>query len=71
MGLPGFRLDDARRGTGSSPVSVAESPLIHVGGLRRPVESSRPGFWLTATADTTVYDPARAALEIARADVSR
>lgn len=61
-----FTIDTGRTAPTPSPVSVAESNLIHVGGIRRPSELSRPGVWLWAVADTTAYDPAHAAIELVR-----
>lgn len=61
-----FAIASGRGASEPSPISVAESNRIHVGGLRRPTEASRPGFWLWAVADATVYDPGAAAIEIAK-----
>ena len=48
----------ARSGTKApSPVSVAESDKIHVGGIRRD-ESTPGGFWLWVVADEMAIDPA-------------
>ena len=66
---PPFTIETARTAKTPSPVSVAESNRIHIGGIRRPLEVSsvsRPGFWLWAVADTTAYDPALAAVELAK-----
>ena len=63
---PPCTIDTGRTAKTPSPVGVAESNRIHIGGIRRPVEVSRPGFWLWAVADTTVYDPALAAVELAK-----
>lgn len=62
---PPFTIDTAHTAATPSPVGIAESNRIHVGGIRRPSEVSRPGFWLWAVADTTAYDPAHAAVELA------
>ncbi len=62
-----FAIDTARGGKSPSPVSVAESKRIHVGSIRASDEVSQPGFWLWAVADTTAYDPALAAVELAKA----
>lgn len=70
---PPFVLDTARTAKAPSPVSVAESNRIHIGGIRRPREvskTSRPGFWVWAVADTTAYDPALAAVELAKTALS-
>ena len=64
---PPFTIDTARNARSPSPLSVAESSRIHVGGLRPSMEASRPGFWLWAVADTTAFDPALAAVELAKA----
>lgn len=61
-----FTIDTARRPKSPSPVSVAESNRIHVGSIRCPQEISQPGCWVWAVADTTAYDPALAAVELAR-----
>jgi len=70
---PPFVLDTARTAKAPSPVSVAESNRSHIGGIRRPREvskTSRPGFWVWAVADTTAYDPALAAVELAKSALS-
>ena len=70
---PPFAIETARTAKTPSPVSVAESNRIHIGGIRRPSEvsqASRPGFWLWAVADTTAYDPALAAVELAKTALS-
>jgi aspartate-semialdehyde dehydrogenase len=67
---PPFAIETARTAKTPSPVSVAESSRIHIGGIRCPVEASRPGFWLWAVADTTAYDPALAAVELAKTALS-
>lgn len=61
-----FTIDTARSAKTPSPVSIAESNRIHIGAIRAPAEVSRPGFWLWAVADTLAYDPALAAVEIAK-----
>jgi len=66
---PPFTIDTARTAKTPSPVSVAETNRIHIGGIRHPLEVSqvsRPGFWLWAVCDTTAYDPALAAVELAK-----
>lgn len=63
---PPFAVDTGRAAATPSPVGVADSNRIHVGGIRRPAESSTPGFWLWAVADTPLYDPALAAVELAK-----
>jgi aspartate-semialdehyde dehydrogenase len=63
---PPFAVDTGRPARAPSTVSVGESNRIHVGGLRRPSEISGSGFWLWAAADTTAYDPAHAAIELAK-----
>jgi aspartate-semialdehyde dehydrogenase len=65
-----FELSKARSAKTPSPLSIAESTRIHVGGLRRSDETSRPGVWLWVVADTTAYDPGSAALELAKAALS-
>ena len=70
---PPFAIETARTAKTPSPVSVAESNRIHIGGIRCPAEvsqTSRPGFWLWAVADTTAYDPALAAVELAKTALS-
>ncbi|GMR24309.1 MAG: aspartate-semialdehyde dehydrogenase [Acidobacteriota bacterium] len=70
---PPFTIETTRTAKTPSPVSVAESNRIHVGGIRRPLEvsqASRPGFWIWAVADTTAYDPALAAVELAKTALS-
>jgi aspartate-semialdehyde dehydrogenase len=50
-----------------SPVGVAGSEKVHIGPIRKGRANGPPGFWMWAVADTTSYDPASAAIEIARA----
>jgi aspartate-semialdehyde dehydrogenase len=47
-----------------SPVSVAESDKIHVGGIRRD-GTKRGGFWIWAVADSLALDPAAQAIQLA------
>jgi aspartate-semialdehyde dehydrogenase len=55
-----------RAGRPPSPVAVAGSAKVHIGPIRKGRANGPPGFWLWAVADTTSYDPASAAIRIAR-----
>ena len=66
---PPFALETGRNAKPPTPVGAAESSTIHIGGLRRPIELSQPGFWLWAVADTTAYDSGATAVEFAKARV--
>jgi aspartate-semialdehyde dehydrogenase len=64
------RFESTRTGRGTrppSPVAVAGSEKIHIGPIRKGRANGPPGIWIWAVADTTSYDPAAAAIEIARA----
>ena len=63
---PPFATDTKRGARAPSPVSVAESNLVHVGPIRRAVEAARPGYWIWVVADTTSYDSGAAAIELAK-----
>jgi len=62
-----FAIETARSPKSPSPVTVAESNRIHVGSIRCPSEVTQPGCWIWSVADTTAYDSALAAVEVARA----
>ena len=64
-----FALDTGRGAKSPTPVGAADSNKIHIGGLRRPTELSRPGFWLWAVADTTAYDSGSTAVEFVKTRV--
>lgn len=64
---PPFAMDTGRGAKPPTPVGAADSNKIHIGGLRRPSELSRPGFWLWAVADTTAYDSSSTAIEFVKA----
>ena len=66
---PPFALETGRSAKSPTPVGAADSNAIHIGGLRRPIEMSRPGFWLWAVADTTAYDSGFTAVEFVKARV--
>ena len=66
---PPFALETGRGAKSPTPVGAAESNRIHIGGLRRPIERSRPGFWLWAVADTTAYDSGSTAVEFVKTRV--
>jgi aspartate-semialdehyde dehydrogenase len=48
-----------------SPVAIAASESVHVGPIRKGRGGGPSGFWIWLVADTTAYDPAGAAVEIA------
>jgi len=64
---PPFNIETGRTAKPPSAIGVAESDKIHVGGIRRPSEISRPGFWVWVAADTTAYDAGAAAVDLAKA----
>lgn len=56
----------ARAARAPSPVGIAGSESIHVGPFRKGRGQGPAGFWIWVAADTTAYEPAAAAVAIAR-----
>lgn len=63
---PFERAKKSRAGRAPSPVGIAGSSKVHLGPVRKGRTTGPQGFWLWAVADTTSYDPSRAAIEIAK-----
>jgi aspartate-semialdehyde dehydrogenase len=56
----------ARTARAPSPVGIAGSSKIHLAPVRKGRSTGPRGFWIWAVADTAIYHPAEAAVEIAK-----